>query len=135
MGHELNDVDISCSKHYTEKMAGINLTLQNRIITLVVICSILLISAVTVVQLNNRLEVSTDFNTYRTNLSGNIAKASLENTIRLAPSEAVVRHSKRISRDSANQISSLTQSFLIKTGLSLPQQTNRKSAVKCAPKI
>ncbi|HPT07372.1 MAG TPA: diguanylate cyclase [Candidatus Omnitrophota bacterium] len=91
MGHELNDVDISCSKHYTEKMAGINLTLQNRIITLVVICSILLISAVTVVQLNNRLEVSTDFNTYRANLSGNIAKASLENTIRLAPSEAVVK--------------------------------------------
>lgn len=72
-------------------MAGIHLTLQNRITTLVVICSILLISAVTVVQLNNRLEDSTDFNTYRANLSGNIAKASLENTIRIAPSGEIVK--------------------------------------------
>jgi len=79
-------------------MPGIHLTLNNRIITLVVICSILLISAVTVVQLNNILQVNTNFNSYRANLSSNIAKASLDNTVRLAtPEDLTAAIQKNIS--------------------------------------
>ena len=59
-------------------MAAIRLTLQNRITTLMVISSVLFISAFTFIQLNNQINNITRFNSYQANLSILIVRNNLE---------------------------------------------------------
>ena len=66
---------------------GVKLSLQNRIITLVVIFSILLISVFTFIQLNNQLTNISRYNTYHANLSSIILKNNLEAIIRRSAAE------------------------------------------------
>lgn len=68
-------------------MAAIRLTLQNRITTLMIISSILFISAFTFIQLNNQLASINRYNSYQANLSSIIVKNNLEATIRQVQSE------------------------------------------------
>lgn len=63
-------------------MAKITLTLQNRITTLMIISSILFITAFTFIQLNNQISNINRHNTYQANLSSAIVKNNLEATIR-----------------------------------------------------
>jgi len=60
------------------------LTLQNRITTLMIISSILLISAFTFIQLNNQLSNINRYNSYKANLSVVIVKNSLEAVLKKA---------------------------------------------------
>lgn len=60
----------------------IRLTLQNRVTTLMIIFSILFISAFTFIQLNNQLHNLNRFNTYQANLSSIIVKNNLETLVR-----------------------------------------------------
>lgn len=63
-------------------MFAIRLTLQNRITTLMVISSVLFISAFTFIQLNNQIANIQRHNSYQANLSSIIVKNNLEATIR-----------------------------------------------------
>jgi diguanylate cyclase (GGDEF)-like protein len=63
-------------------MPTLKLTLQNRLTTVMVISSVLLISTFTVIQLNNQLVNINRYNSYRANLSNIIVKNSLENILR-----------------------------------------------------
>lgn len=65
------------------------LTLQNRIITLVAISSVLLISAFTFIQLNNQIVNINRYNLYQANLSTKIVKDNLEATISQVPAEEI----------------------------------------------
>ncbi|MCM8795274.1 MAG: diguanylate cyclase [Candidatus Omnitrophica bacterium] len=60
----------------------IKLTLQNRVTTLLVISSLLFISAFTFIQLNNQIDNINRYNSYQANLSSIIVKNSLENILR-----------------------------------------------------
>jgi GGDEF domain-containing protein len=66
-------------------MADTKLTLQDRINMLIIVSSILFISALTFIQLNNQLNNLTQFNTYQANLSSIIVKNNLETVIRQIP--------------------------------------------------
>lgn len=77
-------------------MYRIRLTLQNRITTLMIIFSIIFISAFTFIQLNNQLNIMTEYNSYRARLGGLVAKITLEKAIASAkeeiPIEKILRH-------------------------------------------
>jgi len=60
------------------------LTLQNRVTSLLIIFSVLLISVFTFIQVNNRVASINQFNTYKAGLSSNIVNNSLEAVIRQA---------------------------------------------------
>lgn len=66
-------------------MANINLTLQNRITTLMVISAIILISVFTLIQLNNHLSNLTLYNSYQARLSAMLVKNSLQETLKSVP--------------------------------------------------
>jgi diguanylate cyclase (GGDEF)-like protein len=66
-------------------MAEAKLTLQNRITSIFVITSLLFISVFTFIQLNNEMQSINRYNTYRSQLSGMIVKASLEEAMAGSP--------------------------------------------------
>lgn len=63
-------------------MPAIKLTLQNRITTLMVISSIILVSAFTTIQLSSKLNDLTQHNSYMANLSTVIVKNNMENILK-----------------------------------------------------
>ena len=68
-----------------EYMADIKLTLQNRITSLMVVSTVILISVFTLIQLNNHLSNLTLYNSYQARLSSLLAKNSLEETLKSLP--------------------------------------------------
>lgn len=73
-------------------MQEIRLTLQNRIISLMITSSIIIISAFTLIQLNNQLNNLTRYNSYQANLSGIITKNNLEEVLKKVAPEELPRY-------------------------------------------
>jgi diguanylate cyclase (GGDEF)-like protein len=73
-------------------MPGITLTLQNRITTLMIISSVLFVSAFAFIQLNNQIDSLNRHKTYQANLSSIIVKNNLEATIRQVPPQDMPRY-------------------------------------------
>ncbi len=67
-----------------KKMVNTQLTLQNRITTLTILSSILLIGIFTFIQVNNQAESLNRYNVYQANLSGAILKNNLELALKQA---------------------------------------------------
>ena len=76
-----------------EIMPVVRLTLQNRISTLMIVSSIMFISAFTFIQLNNQINNITRYNSYQANLSVVIIRNSLEAILKrqegIDPAEAI----------------------------------------------
>jgi len=70
-------------------MPAIKLTLQNRIITLMVVSSVIFISIFAFIQINNQIANINRYNTYRANLSTMIVKNNLEAILKEATVETV----------------------------------------------
>jgi len=68
-------------------MAAIKLTLQNRITTLLILSSILLISIFITIQLNNQMNNLQRFNTLKAKLSTIVARQNLQSILRTSPEE------------------------------------------------
>lgn len=68
-------------------MAGVRLTLQNRITSLMIISSVIFISVFTFIQLNNQLTNISRYNEYHANLSSLILKSNLEAIAKKAAEE------------------------------------------------
>ncbi|MDD5495877.1 MAG: diguanylate cyclase [Candidatus Omnitrophica bacterium] len=68
------------------------LTLQNRVTTLMIISSVIFISAFAVIQVNNRVEALNQRNVYQARLSSIIVKNNLEATIRQASAEEMSKY-------------------------------------------
>ena len=58
-------------------MAAVKFTLQNRITSLMIVSSLIFISAFTFIQINNQITNINRYNTYQANLSGAILKNNL----------------------------------------------------------
>lgn len=73
-------------------MARIRLTLQNRITTLMIVSSVIFISAFTFIQLNNQLANLSRYNSYRANLSTVLVKNNLESLIKGTMPEEIPKY-------------------------------------------
>jgi len=86
------------------------MTLQNRITTLMIGFSVLLISAFTVIQLNNQINSMNRYNSYQANLSANIVKNNLETIIKEVPSQKITEYIQK-------NLEELKESGIIKEAL------------------
>ena len=73
-------------------MPTVRLTLQNRITSLMIVSSIIFISAFTFIQINNQLSNLTRYNSYRTNLSTVLVKDKLETAIKGADPQYIPKY-------------------------------------------
>ena len=95
-------------------MAQAKLTLQNRITTLMVISTIILISVFTLIQLNNHLSNLTLYNSYQARLSALLTKSSLQETLKSIPAgESQIGTYLQKTLDSLSEIRIIDKAIII----------------------